>query len=136
MDTPGNKYVEYWSEMLPVVTSRSGPTIAVGDFNATQHAKVYGAITGSGLRSAHADRGRGWAVTWPNGLMALPPIRIDHAFLSPEVECLKIVEGEGRGSDHKPLILEVRLRESAKNSQKMSQASGATEGAVRRAKSS
>lgn len=133
MNTPGNKYVEYWSEMLPVVATRSGPTIAVGDFNATQHAKIYEAITSSGLRSAHVDRGRGWAVSWPNGMAMLPPIRIDHAFLSPKVECLEIVEGEGRGSDHKPLIFEVRLCESTKNSQKTSQASGANRRAIRRA---
>jgi hypothetical protein len=40
----------------------------------------------------------------------LPPIRIDQAFLTAGVECLAIAEGQGAGSDHKPLILEIALR--------------------------
>jgi hypothetical protein len=41
----------------------------------------------------------------------VPPIRIDQAFLSPDVECLGIAEGVGRGSDHKPLILDLLIRD-------------------------
>jgi hypothetical protein len=40
----------------------------------------------------------------------MPPIRIDQAFLSPEIECLDIREGRGEGSDHKPLIVDLRIR--------------------------
>jgi endonuclease/exonuclease/phosphatase (EEP) superfamily protein YafD len=83
--------------------------VVLGDFNSTQYSLVYHEITSLGLRSAHEDRGRGFATTWPNGENPLPPIRIDQAFLSPEVECLDIFEGIGRGSDHKPLILDIRV---------------------------
>jgi endonuclease/exonuclease/phosphatase (EEP) superfamily protein YafD len=82
----------------------------VGDFNATEHSRVYNALTTERFTSGHEDRGRGWAVTWPNGKYPLPPIRIDQAFMSPDVDCLRIVEGEGRGSDHKPLIIDVQIR--------------------------
>jgi endonuclease/exonuclease/phosphatase (EEP) superfamily protein YafD len=67
-------------------------------------------LTESGLRSAHDDRGRGYATTWPNGQNLCPPIRIDHALVSPEIEVESIREGRGRGSDHKPLILDVHIR--------------------------
>jgi endonuclease/exonuclease/phosphatase (EEP) superfamily protein YafD len=36
----------------------------------------------------------------------VPPIRVDHAFYSRALRCLNIREGEGAGSDHKPLIAE------------------------------
>lgn len=111
MDTPGNKYVEYWKEVLPLLAEQRSPLVVLGDFNATQHAAVLDDIALLGLRSAHVDRGRGWAVTWPNGFAPIPPIRIDHAFLSSDVECLSIAEGRGAGSDHKPLVLEIVVAE-------------------------
>jgi endonuclease/exonuclease/phosphatase (EEP) superfamily protein YafD len=70
---------------------------------------VYEQLEADGLRSAHEDRGQGYAVTWPNGARWIPPIRIDQAFVSPEVECISIREGRGAGSDHKPLILDLRV---------------------------
>jgi endonuclease/exonuclease/phosphatase (EEP) superfamily protein YafD len=96
--------------MVPMLTAEPGPVVIVGDFNATQHSLVYKQLEEGGLRSAHEDRGRGYATTWPNGHRPVPPIRIDQAFLSPSVECLEIAEGQGAGSDHKPLILRVAVR--------------------------
>ncbi|HEX2473896.1 MAG TPA: endonuclease/exonuclease/phosphatase family protein [Lacipirellulaceae bacterium] len=109
---PGPKYdyAEYWNEMIPLLTAEQGPLVVVGDFNATEHSKVYKQLTESKLRSAHDDQGRGYAVTWPNGQNPCPPVRIDQALVSPEIEVERIVEGRGRGSDHKPLILDVRIR--------------------------
>ncbi len=103
-------YDSFWKQIVPLVTAEQGPLVVVGDFNATEHSFVYKQLRSAGLRSAHDDRGRGYATTWPNGQLLLPPIRIDQAFLSPHVECERIVEGRGLGSDHKPLILDVRLR--------------------------
>jgi endonuclease/exonuclease/phosphatase (EEP) superfamily protein YafD len=103
-------YRGYWQGMLPLLTAEQGPVVVVGDFNATQHSAVYERLTSGRLKSAHEAVGRGYATTWPNGQYWLPPIRIDHAFISDDVECTSIMEGRGRGSDHKPLILDVRLR--------------------------
>jgi endonuclease/exonuclease/phosphatase (EEP) superfamily protein YafD len=103
-------YPGFWREVTPLILSTQGPTLVVGDFNATEHSLVYAQLTKDKFRSAHDDRGRGFATTWPNGSAWLPPIRIDQALLSSEVDCLAIAEGIGRGSDHKPLIIDVRLR--------------------------
>ena len=97
---------ERLAEMLAAET---GPTLAIGDFNATQHSVWLERHTAGRMRSAHVDRGRGMAVSWPNGKSLLPPIRIDHALLSPEIGCLDVREGEGAGSDHKPLIVDLLL---------------------------
>jgi endonuclease/exonuclease/phosphatase (EEP) superfamily protein YafD len=110
MRPPAYDYFGYWKEMVPLLISQKGPLVVVGDFNATEHSLIYKQLQDSGLRSAHDDRGRGYATTWPNGLWLVPLIRIDQVFISPDVECLSIAEGLGRGSDHKPLIVDVKLR--------------------------
>lgn len=106
-----NNYEGFWSHVTPLLAGARGPTVVVGDCNATQYSLVYERLKAGGLRSAHEDRGRGYAVSWPNGQRWLPPIRIDQAFLSSDVACLGIVEGDGRGSDHKPFILDVQVRD-------------------------
>jgi endonuclease/exonuclease/phosphatase (EEP) superfamily protein YafD len=111
MEYLDNDYVGYWKQALPMLLRMERPLVAIGDFNATQYSSVYQALKAGGLRSAHEDRGRGYAVSWPNGDLWIPPIRIDQAFVSANVECVAIQEGEGSGSDHKPLILDVRLRQ-------------------------
>jgi len=111
MNIGSDDYAGFWNRTIPLILSEKGPLVVVGDFNATQFSDVYQQLTADRLRSAHQDRGRGYATTWPNGQYWLPSlIRIDQALLSPEIECLSIREGEGRGSDHKPLILDVRIR--------------------------
>ena len=94
VETP-DLYAAYWSQVIPLIEVQTGPLIVIGDFNATQHSAVYEQLTAGRLRSAHTDCGRGYATTWPNGQWPLPPIRIDQAFLSPEIECLSIAEGVG-----------------------------------------
>ncbi|MEX2308767.1 MAG: endonuclease/exonuclease/phosphatase family protein [Pirellulales bacterium] len=110
MSAPHYDYYGYWNQMIPLLATESGPLLVVGDFNATEHSLVYRRLKSAGLRSAHDDRGRGYATTWPNETLLLPPIRIDQAFLSAQLECERIVEGRGLGSDHKPLIVDVRIR--------------------------
>ena len=104
-----NEYALYWQEIAPILAEQPEPLVVIGDFNATQHSLLYEQLISGRLRSAHEDRGRGYATTWPNGKRPFPPIRIDQAFLSPQVECISIVEGVGPGSDHKPLILDLRV---------------------------
>ena len=102
-------YEVYWEQVAQRLAEEPRPLVVIGDFNATQHSLVLERLTAAGLRSAHEDRGRGYATTWPNGHHWVPPIRIDQVLVSPDVECLDIAEGVGAGSDHKPLILDVRL---------------------------
>lgn len=102
-------YAGFWRQLTPLILRSNQPLVVIGDYNATQNSRVYQNFKRSGLRSAHEDRGRGYAVTWPNGTLPLPPIRIDQAFLSSDVVCHGIAEGVGAGSDHKPLILDVEI---------------------------
>jgi endonuclease/exonuclease/phosphatase (EEP) superfamily protein YafD len=107
---PGYDYYGYYGRVVPLLTAEPGPVVMIGDFNATQHSLVYKQLKAGGLRSAHEVRGRGYATTWPNGRWPVPPVRIDQAFLSADLECMGIAEGQGIGSDHKPLIVDVAVR--------------------------
>lgn len=106
-------YEGFWRLVVPKLLAAEGPTVVVGDFNATQYSRIYQELTRVRYRSAHQDRGRGFATSWPNGYFWLPPIRIDQVLLSPDVECVDLRAGEGRGSDHKPQIIDIRIRPSS-----------------------
>ena len=84
MNIRDDDYEGFWSRTVPMMLSEKGPLVVVGDFNATQYSAVYEQLTADRLRSAHQDRGRGYATTWPNGQFGLPSlIRIDQALLRP-----------------------------------------------------
>lgn len=102
-------YDVFWERTLRLIDETPHPLVVVGDFNATQYSSIYQKLKESGLRNAHDVLGRGYVTTWPNWAEPVPPIRIDQAFLSPEVNCVEISEGQGHGSDHKPLILDVQV---------------------------
>jgi endonuclease/exonuclease/phosphatase (EEP) superfamily protein YafD len=107
-------YTRTWNQMMSqvceLVRSEPGPLLLAGDLNATSQARWYRELQALALRGAHEDRGRGLAVTWPNGLMPYPPIRLDHLLVSPQIQVLEVSEGVGRGSDHRPIIASIALR--------------------------
>jgi endonuclease/exonuclease/phosphatase (EEP) superfamily protein YafD len=103
---------EQYSDLIERLESGQLPTMIVGDFNITQHAYWMQRIESLGFRSAHELTGRGFAVTYPNGTSRVPPIRLDHALVSDGIECLQIAEGQGSGSDHKPLIADFLIHSS------------------------
>lgn len=98
-----------YADLIARLSDSQIPTIVMGDFNATQHARCMQRLEAIGFRSAHEAVGRGYAWTFPNGTSRVPPIRIDHALMPQGVHCLSIREGRGAGSDHKPLIAEFAL---------------------------
>lgn len=98
-----------WRLIVDAVRQEHGEVIVAGDFNATQHHRWYGELEHLSLHPAHEERGRGNATTWPNGGRKLRPIRIDHVFLSAGLVTLTIHEGEGKGSDHRPVIADVAI---------------------------
>jgi endonuclease/exonuclease/phosphatase (EEP) superfamily protein YafD len=62
-----------------------------------------------GLHEAHERIGRPFATTWPNGLHHLPPLRLDHIFTDDSIVPVRLSEGRGRGSDHRPIIAELAI---------------------------
>jgi endonuclease/exonuclease/phosphatase (EEP) superfamily protein YafD len=83
------------------------PVVVIGDFNVTPWSPHFAALLERGrLRDAAA--GFGWQPTWPS---FLPPLglRIDHALLSPGIVVNSFARGRVEGSDHRPIIVDLRL---------------------------
>jgi endonuclease/exonuclease/phosphatase (EEP) superfamily protein YafD len=105
--------LQVWNEMmaqvLDLARESSGPLLVGGDLNTTPHQAWFRRLLASGMRGAHEDAGRALATTWPNGRLMVPPIRLDHLLVSEELRVLSVREGEGRGSDHQPVIADLQL---------------------------
>ena len=83
------------------------PFVGLGDLNISPFSPHFRKLLLDGrLRSAAA--GRGWLPTWP---APFPPLglQIDHALVSPEVQVERFRRGPSIGSDHLPIVVELRL---------------------------
>ena len=95
-------------EWMMAATAR-GPTLLIGDFNATSRYAAYRRLAG-----AYADMQLGLAPTTVATFPArLPLLRIDHIFASPGVRALDVWAPNGAlaraASDHLPLVAEIAL---------------------------
>ncbi|MEO8538896.1 MAG: endonuclease/exonuclease/phosphatase family protein [bacterium] len=106
--TIANHWNDGWTAITDAFRDETGLVIAAGDFNLDQHHRWYREIKKTGLISAHEERGRGNATTWPKD-RKLRPIRIDQVFHSQGIVCLSIREGRGEGSDHRPVIADLAI---------------------------
>jgi endonuclease/exonuclease/phosphatase (EEP) superfamily protein YafD len=96
-----------------VAADRNDPSVDAlvvgGDFNASPMSFQYRRLRDAGLVSAHERVGRGFATTWPNLAVPIPPMRLDHVFVAGRIEPVSVREGEGEGSDHLPVFVELSL---------------------------
>lgn len=88
----------------------AGPVILAGDFNATSITRPYRLIA---ARLADAQRRLGQAPTIKTFPSGFPAIRIDHAFISPEIRPVAIMAPFSplarMASDHLPLVLDFEI---------------------------
>jgi endonuclease/exonuclease/phosphatase (EEP) superfamily protein YafD len=104
-------YAAIRNEQLDWVASEtaewpSGAGLVLGDLNCTMWSPYYrDLMRRSGLKNAR--RGRGVLATWPTGPLALLPI--DHALTGGKAVVTRLERGPHIGSDHYPLLVEVRL---------------------------
>jgi endonuclease/exonuclease/phosphatase (EEP) superfamily protein YafD len=103
------RWARIQDDIRKTAVDESIPVMIVGDFNMGSHNRFYKNILDQGFYSLHQELGRGLAISWPNGLRNVPPVQLDHIFVSAELVGLSINEGIGSGSDHKPLIADVAL---------------------------
>lgn len=80
-----------------------------GDLNTSPYSRFFPDLAGA-AHDAWDLAGRGFGFTWPNGIFPLPPSRIDHVLVSPDLTVTRVAVGTGAGSDHRPLRVEVAAR--------------------------
>jgi endonuclease/exonuclease/phosphatase (EEP) superfamily protein YafD len=84
------------------------PLVVAGDVNAGRHHAPFRRLTGTGLRDAHAERGRGLARTWP---AALPLLHLDHVLVrdgrGADVGVRRVREVRVPGSDHLAVVADL-----------------------------
>jgi endonuclease/exonuclease/phosphatase (EEP) superfamily protein YafD len=88
-----------------------GPLLEIGDFNATQDMQSFRGLLAHGhMKDAHRSVG-GWRPTWPANRWWLPPIyRFDHVLLRNGIGVSGQRVGHSYGSDHLPLVTDLRLQ--------------------------
>lgn len=91
----------------------TGPTILTGDFNATSITRPYRILAG---RLDDAQRRLGLKPSVKTFPSSFPAIRIDHAFVSPEIRVTNVRSSFSplarMASDHLPLILDFEVEPS------------------------
>lgn len=83
------------------------PVLMAGDFNATWGHRAFRRVLDAGLTDAAAARGRPFQMTWRQGGRLPPLTRIDHVLTTGELAVVAIRTGEGRGSDHRPIVADI-----------------------------
>ena len=107
-------YVPYYrqgaDELVAIVQRLGGKSfIVAGDFNSTPDS-IFAARMRSLSEDAWEAAGSGFGFTWPNGMFTIPPMRLDHVFVSPDLSVVRATLGVGLGSDHRPIIADVARR--------------------------
>lgn len=103
-----------WRRQLEAVSGRlhtqGRPLVVAGDFNATADLPQFRAITDQGLSDTAVMAGKGWLLTWPRNQAWVPPyLRLDHVLVSAGLTVTGYRLGTGRGSDHRPLVVDVAV---------------------------
>lgn len=84
--------------------------LMVGDFNATWGNKGFAALLHDGLTDGAAARGKAIDMTWPNGAIVPPLVRIDHVLTGAHLAVTQIAAKPGFGSDHRYLVATVAIQ--------------------------
>jgi endonuclease/exonuclease/phosphatase (EEP) superfamily protein YafD len=107
-----------WSAALAAVNRSvraSGDVrmLMVGDFNATWGNRGFAALLADGLTDGAAARAEATDMTWPNGAIMPPFVRIDHVLTGARLTVTQIAARAGFGSDHRYLVATVAIRTQA-----------------------
>jgi endonuclease/exonuclease/phosphatase family metal-dependent hydrolase len=104
-----------WSAALAAVdrsvrASGDARMLMVGDFNATWGNAGFAALLADGLTDGAAARGMATDMTWPNGAIVPPFVRIDHVLTGADLTVTQIAAKPGFGSDHRYLVATVAIK--------------------------
>ena len=88
--------------------------LMIGDFNASWDNKGFAALVHDGLTDGAAARGEATEMTWPNGAIVPPFVRIDHVLTGSDLAVTGIFVKPGFGTDHRYVVATVAIQKGAK----------------------
>lgn len=88
---------------------QEGALVVTGDFNASAISPFHHRVTRF-VDDAWSLLHLGGGATWPNGVFPLPPMRLDHVYMTRDLTVADVQIGVGEHSDHRPLTVELRPR--------------------------
>jgi len=101
------------AELAAGLSQLGRPVVLAGDFNMTASSRSYDLVAAR-FEDSFREAGWGFGHTYPTRLrglgIALPLLRIDYIFHSPELVALRAAVGADGGSDHLPLVADLALR--------------------------
>ena len=108
-------YWREWSAALAATgqslrASGDSHVLMVGDFNASWGNSGFVGLLHDGLTDGAAARGKATDMTWPNGAVMPPFVRIDHVLTGARLAVTEIAAKPGFGSDHRYLVASVAIR--------------------------
>jgi endonuclease/exonuclease/phosphatase (EEP) superfamily protein YafD len=104
-----------FASLLDALAAEKLPYVLAGDLNLTGDTPQHYDLLRLGARDAHDAAGRGRGATWPvnSFLRYVPGLRMDHVYTGNGLAAVACETGEGRGSDHRPVIAAVAWDGSA-----------------------
>jgi len=96
---------------LAEIATEGGPTIMLGDLNATSQSVEYELLRSAGLTDAFPATGWGFGSTFPNRVrfipLSIPLLRIDYIWHTDDFRAVRAWVGPDAGSDHLPVLAEL-----------------------------
>jgi endonuclease/exonuclease/phosphatase (EEP) superfamily protein YafD len=109
-----NNRNQQFARAAALLKSTSGVRILIGDLNTTMWSPYFAdLIRESGLRDVR--KGFGLNCSWPLPLPSFLQIPIDHCLVSDDVVVAGVTTGKRTGSDHRPLVVSLRLKQASLN---------------------
>ncbi len=110
MPTPINNF-ENWRRDLETAVeigrTASGPTMVVGDLNASYWHPGFRALLDAGFVDAHTANGHGFSTSWPTDKFVPAFVRLDHALTIGGLVSTEVDDFEIPGSDHRGFVVTV-----------------------------
>jgi endonuclease/exonuclease/phosphatase (EEP) superfamily protein YafD len=108
--TPVNDF-DAWRRDLALVEQIGreavGPTVVVGDLNATYWHPDFRDLLDAGFTDAHIAAGHGYATSWPTNRVVPPFVQLDHALTTDGLVSTEIADVPVPGSDHRGFVVTV-----------------------------
>jgi endonuclease/exonuclease/phosphatase (EEP) superfamily protein YafD len=102
---------EGWKHDLRVIgellAQPGGPTLVVGDFNASYWHPPFRDLLTGGFVDAHMAAGRGFAASWPADRAFPPFVQLDHALTGHGLVSTDVADFSVPGSDHRGFVVTV-----------------------------